>query len=92
MKVRLQGREVEYALPAVVSLGSTEREALDNIRRRAQGAHPSVLDKCLQTGMVGGIPKIKNRIRELEGIGVQYLLLQFGPTLQGMREFVRAIM
>lgn len=92
MKARLNGRSIGYALPALVCLGETQDEAMKKIRARAQGADPRVLDRTLQTGMVGSILSLEARMREFEAIGVQYLLLQFGRTLQEMREFSRAIM
>ncbi len=92
MKARLQGRTIEYALPAIVSLGNTDSEAKENLYRRSQGGDPSLIDKTLQTGMVGSASNLKNRISQFEEIGIKYMLLQFGPTLQGMREFSLAIM
>jgi len=92
MQARLQGRAIEYALPAMVFIGESEAQAEEKLRRRAQGADPAVLDRTLRTGMIGTARRLKQYIQEFERIGVKYLLLQFSHTLEDMREFARGVL
>jgi FMNH2-dependent dimethyl sulfone monooxygenase len=52
----------------------------------------SVSNRGLRAGLVGTPEKIADRIRELESVGVDLLLLQFSPQLEEMERFSETVM
>ncbi len=52
----------------------------------------SVSNRGLRTGLIGTPEQVAERIAELEGIGVDLLLLQFSPQLEEMERFAQEIM
>ncbi len=92
MKPRLRGRETGYSLPAIVSLGATDTEAQQKLAIKTKAPEATSLNKALQTTMIGSPATLKAQLREYEKIGITALLLQFGSTLEEMREFARKVM
>ena len=90
MQGRLQGRKIEYALPALVFLGPDDAQAENKLRETSQG-QASVLDHVLKTGLVGSGPRLVEKIRALEALGISYILLQFSQTLAGIRLFAQEV-
>ena len=52
----------------------------------------SVSNRGLRAGLVGTPEKVADRIRELESVGVDLLLLQFSPQLEEMERFAETVM
>jgi len=52
----------------------------------------SVSNRGLRAGLVGTPEKVAERIRELESVGVDLLLLQFSPQLEEMERFSETVM
>jgi FMNH2-dependent dimethyl sulfone monooxygenase len=52
----------------------------------------SVSNRGLRAGLVGTPEKVADRIRELESVGVDLLLLQFSPQLEEMERFSETVM
>jgi len=46
----------------------------------------------LRAGLVGTPEQVADRIRELESVGVDLLLLQFSPQLEEMERFSETVM
>jgi FMNH2-dependent dimethyl sulfone monooxygenase len=51
----------------------------------------SVSNRGLRAGLVGTYEQIADRIRELEAVGVDLLLLQFSPQLEEMERFAESV-
>jgi len=92
MKPRLRGREIGYSLPAIVSLGATDAEVQQKLANKTKAPEATSLNKALQTTMIGSPATLKAQLKEYEKIGITALLLQFGSTLEEMREFARQVM
>jgi FMNH2-dependent dimethyl sulfone monooxygenase len=52
----------------------------------------SVSNRGLRAGLVGTAEQVADRIRELEAVGVDLLLLQFSPQLEEMDRFSESVM
>jgi FMNH2-dependent dimethyl sulfone monooxygenase len=52
----------------------------------------SVSNRGLRAGLVGTPEQVAERIRELEAVGVDLLLLQFSPQLEEMERFSETVM
>jgi dimethylsulfone monooxygenase len=52
----------------------------------------SVSNRGLRAGLVGTAEQVAERIRQLETVGVDLLLLQFSPQLEEMEMFSEAVM
>jgi FMNH2-dependent dimethyl sulfone monooxygenase len=52
----------------------------------------SVSNRGLRAGLVGTYEQVAERIRELEAVGVDLLLLQFSPQLEEMERFSESVM
>jgi FMNH2-dependent dimethyl sulfone monooxygenase len=52
----------------------------------------SVSNRGLRAGLVGTAEQVADRIRELESVGVDLLLLQFSPQLEEMDRFSESVM
>jgi dimethylsulfone monooxygenase len=52
----------------------------------------SVSNRGLRAGLVGTAEQVADRIRELESVGVNLLLLQFSPQLEEMERFSATVM
>jgi dimethylsulfone monooxygenase len=52
----------------------------------------SVSNRGLRAGLVGTHEQVAERIRQLEAVGVDLLLLQFSPQLEEMERFSESVM
>jgi FMNH2-dependent dimethyl sulfone monooxygenase len=52
----------------------------------------SVSNRGLRAGLVGTAEQVAERIRELESVGVDLLLLQFSPQAEEMERFAETVM
>jgi FMNH2-dependent dimethyl sulfone monooxygenase len=52
----------------------------------------SVSNRGLRAGLIGTAEQVADRIRELESVGVDLLLLQFSPQLEEMDRFSESVM
>jgi len=52
----------------------------------------SVSNRGLRAGLVGTPEQVAERIRDLESVGVDLLLLQFSPQLEEMERFSESVM
>jgi FMNH2-dependent dimethyl sulfone monooxygenase len=52
----------------------------------------SVSNRGLRAGLIGTPEKVADRIRDLESVGVDLLLLQFSPQLEEMERFAETVM
>jgi FMNH2-dependent dimethyl sulfone monooxygenase len=52
----------------------------------------SVSNRGLRAGLVGTPERVAERIRDLESVGVDLLLLQFSPQLEEMERFSETVM
>jgi FMNH2-dependent dimethyl sulfone monooxygenase len=52
----------------------------------------SVSNRGLRAGLVGTYEQVAERIRDLEAVGVDLLLLQFSPQLEEMERFSESVM
>src|SRR4029077_2647298 len=52
----------------------------------------SVSNRGLRAGLAGTPDRVAERIRDLESVGVDLLLLQFSPQLEEMERFSESVM
>jgi len=93
MRERLakKGRpEIEFAVPGLTFIRDTDAEAEKYVERITGGSH-DVLDQTLDTGLVGSPETVAQKIKHLESIGVNHVLLQLSPTLRELRGVMRVL-
>jgi alkanesulfonate monooxygenase SsuD/methylene tetrahydromethanopterin reductase-like flavin-dependent oxidoreductase (luciferase family) len=74
-----------FRFPAVLA-----KEAKNNLAR-ITGGHMKVLDRTLDTGLVGSPETVALKIKNLEMIGINNVLLQLTPTLAELRNVKKVL-
>ncbi|AGK61407.1 Coenzyme F420-dependent N5,N10-methylene tetrahydromethanopterin reductase-related flavin-dependent oxidoreductase [Archaeoglobus sulfaticallidus PM70-1] len=95
MKKRLKkaGRdeeEMEFAIPALTFIRDTDEEALNHMEKLT-GGRRNVLDRTLDTGLVGSPETVAEKIRKFEEAGIDHILLQLTPTLKEVDNVQRVL-
>lgn len=88
MQERLEkkGRsKIEFAIPGLTFIRDTDEEAKKYVEQ-ITGGSKGVLDRTLDTGLVGSPETIAQKIKQLESIGISHILLQLTPTLRELQE------
>jgi len=84
-RLKRKGRvEIEFAIPALTFIRDTDDEARKYMRRLT-GGRKNVLDRTLDTGLIGSPETVAEKIRQLESIGIDHVLLQLTPTLKELQ-------
>ncbi len=93
MKERLKRKErgtIEFAIPGLTFIRDTDEEARKYVEQ-VTGGRKNVLDRTLDTGLVGSPETVAKKIKQLENIGMNHVLLQLTPTLtelQNVKELI----
>ncbi len=75
------GRDkIEFAIPGLTFIRKTDDEAKKYLERIAEGRR-NVLDRTLDTGLVGSPETVAQKIEQLNEVGIDHVLLQLTPTL-----------
>ena len=75
------GRDkIEFAIPGLTFIRETDEEAKRYLKSIA-GDRRNVLDRTLDTGLVGSPETVAQKIEQLEEVGIDHVLLQLTPTL-----------
>lgn len=93
MRERLKKRgrsKIEFAIPALTFIRDTDEEAKKYVER-ITGGRKGVLDRTLDTGLIGSPETVAQRIRKLEDIGINHVLLQLTPTLRELRKVEKVL-
>ncbi len=72
--------EMEFALPAITVLGDTDEEAEKKLKELS-GGKDKIYDRVSRAGLVGGYETVREKMDELDQIGIDHLLFQLTPTL-----------
>jgi len=84
-RLKRKGRvEIEFAIPALTFIRDTDDEARKYMERLT-GGRKNVLDRTLDTGLIGSPETVAEKIRQLESIGIDHVLLQLTPTLKELQ-------
>jgi len=78
--IRKSRTKIEFAIPTLTFIGSTD-EAAKTIADKIIGGRKNVLDHTLETGLIGSPETVAQKIKKLESIGINHVLLQLTPTL-----------
>lgn len=93
MKERLKkkGRhKIEFAIPGLTFIRDTDEEA-EKYFKKITGGNNDVLDRTLETGLVGSPETIAQKIKRLESIGINHVLLQLTPTLKELQNVKKVL-
>jgi FMNH2-dependent dimethyl sulfone monooxygenase len=78
------GRDkIEFAIPGLTFIRDTDEEAKKYLESIA-GSRRNVLDRTLDTGLVGSPETVAQKIEQLKEVGMDHVLLQLTPTLAEM--------
>ena len=87
MKKRLKKRgrnEMEFAIPALTFIRDTDEEAEKQLQK-ITGGRKNLLDRTLDTGLVGSPLAVAEKIKRLKEIGIDHVLLQLTPTFKELQ-------
>jgi len=80
-RLKKKGRsKMEFAIPGMTFVRDTDEEAIKYVEQIKEG-HKNVLNRTLVTGLVGSPETVAQKIKKLESIGINHVLLQIAPTL-----------
>ena len=89
-----EGRgDIEIAIPGLTIIRDSDEEAFKVLDGIAGGVRP-LLDRTLDTGLVGSVETVADKIDRLEELGVDHVLLQLTPSLEELdwvRELIRVL-
>jgi FMNH2-dependent dimethyl sulfone monooxygenase len=97
-KAARQGRRIRYALNPFVAFGPS-REAAAALARSVlvRGADADMrkietrIGPAMKTGCVGTPDQVRAQIRAFAGMGIEFLLLKFVPTVEAVEEIGREL-
>ncbi|MBO8181264.1 MAG: LLM class flavin-dependent oxidoreductase [Archaeoglobus sp.] len=72
--------KIEFAILGLTFIRRTDEEAKKYLERIA-GGRRNVLDRTLDTGLVGSAETVAQKIEQLKEVGIDHVLLQLTPTL-----------
>lgn len=87
MRQRLRKKrraKIEFAIPGLTFIRNTDKEA-EKYVEKITGRSKAMLDRTLDTGLVGSPETVALKIKQLEGIGIDHVLLQLTPTLKELQ-------
>ena len=85
------GRQLGYGISTLVLCAASDAEAEAQAARFDATAGGNVAARALGAGLVGSPRKIRDRIRRYEDAGIDLLMLQFHPMMEGLRTFVEDV-
>lgn len=90
------GRKLNFSMSCHVICSHSNEDAIEQANQLEAHGKTSrlawVASKALGTGFVGSPETIVERIHRFEAAGVQTMMLQFHPMMEGMETFAREIM
>jgi alkanesulfonate monooxygenase SsuD/methylene tetrahydromethanopterin reductase-like flavin-dependent oxidoreductase (luciferase family) len=88
MRKRLEARgrdDIQYGIDGWIYMGRTDDEAEKHLKNLV-GANSELYDKIIKRGFVGSPETIAERIKNLEDIGVDYIILEISPALKDLED------
>lgn len=90
-RLKKEGRsKVEFAIPGLTFIRDTDEEAKKYVEQ-ITGGSKNVLDRTLDTGLVGSPETVAQKIKKLESIGINHVLLQLTPTLSELQNVKKVL-
>jgi FMNH2-dependent dimethyl sulfone monooxygenase len=85
------GRDsIDYAIPGLAFIRETDEQAMEYLKD-ISGMNRNVLDRTLDTGLIGSPETVAEKIEKLNEIGIDHVLLQLTPTLKELRNVERLL-
>lgn len=76
--------KIKFAIPALTFIGDTDEKAERKLQK-ITGGGKNMLDRTLDTGLIGSPSTVAGKIKRLEKIGMNHVLLQLTPTLRELQ-------
>lgn len=90
-RLKRKGRnKIEFSIPGLTFIRDTDEEAKRHLEQ-ITGGNKSVLDRTLDTGLVGSPETVAQRIKQLESIGINHILLQLTPALKELKNVKKVL-
>jgi len=84
-RLRKRGRErIEFVIPAFTFIRETDEKARRYVVRLVRDKR-GLAKQIMDTGLVGSPETVAKRIRLLERVGIDHVLLQLTPTLKELQ-------
>ncbi len=90
-RLKNKGRgSIEFAIPALTFIRDTDVDAKRYVTQ-ITGGRMDGLDRTLDTGLVGASETVARKIKQLENIGINHVLLQLTPTLPELQNVKKVL-
>lgn len=90
-RLKKKGRsKIEFAIPALTFIRDTDEEAKKYVEQ-ITGGSKNVLDRTLDTGLAGSPETVAQKIKQLESIGINHVLLQLTPALTELQNVKKVL-
>lgn len=90
-RLRKKGRNgIEFAIPALTFIRDTDQEAEELLKKKTGGRN-NLLDRTLDTGLIGSPLTVAGKIKRLDKIGINHVLLQLTPTLEELKNVEKMV-
>ena len=90
-RLRKKGRnKIEFAIPALTFIRDTDKNAKNIVEQTTEG-YKNVFNRTMDTGLVGSPETVAQKIKKLESIGIDHVLLQLAPTLTELQNVKKVL-
>ena len=90
-RLKKKGRgKIEFAIPGLTFIRDTDEEAKKYVEQ-ITGGSKDVLDRTLDTGLAGSPETVAQKIKQLESIGINHVLLQLTPALTELQNVKKVL-
>lgn len=90
-RLKKNGRSrIEFAISALIFIRDTDEEAKKYVEQ-ITGGNKDVIDRTLDTGLVASPETAVQKIKQLESIGINHVLLQLTPTLRELQKVKKVL-
>lgn len=94
MDKRLQKQErgkIEFAVPALTFVRDSDKQAKAHVKSYISGSDDAMY-RAIKAGLVGSPNTMANKIKKLDEVGIDHLLLHFTPTIPEFERFVDSVL
>ena len=90
-RLKKKGRgKIEFAIPGLTFIRDTDEEAKKYVEQ-ITGGSKDVAGGALEAGLVGSPETVGQKIKQLESIGINHVLLQLTPTLTELQNVKKVL-
>ena len=83
-RLKKKGRsKIQYGVPADTLIRETDKMAIEHVTQ--MHGDKKRLERVLNTGLIGSPETVVQKIKSLENLGINHILLKLSPTLKELK-------